>query len=104
MHDIHRACGARRRTTAAGALLLAASFMTTGQDASAAGSAGGPAGSVRDPAPARAAAPGPRAADASSRLPRAPSGTGAAVIAPITAGLLLTGLAVWRRRGLPGGH
>lgn len=37
-------------------------------------------------------------------VPMATSGTDAAVLAPIAAGLFLTGIAMYKHRGLPGGH
>ncbi|MGA5702372.1 hypothetical protein [Peterkaempfera bronchialis] len=95
MRAIHRTAGARRLLLAAGVLLLAAVPLTIRHPAA--------AGTV-SAASARPAPPGPRTADASPRMPPAPSGIGAAVLAPITAGLVLTGIAAYRRRGLPGGH
>ncbi|WP_377271273.1 hypothetical protein [Peterkaempfera sp. SMS 1(5)a] len=80
-----RAPGARRLLTAAAVLLLlTAAALTTGH-------------------PAAGQQP-PHSDDALPTAPQAPHRSGAAVLAPIVAGLLLTGYAAYRRRGLPGGH
>lgn len=87
MRDLHRTTSHRRslRTAVAALALTAAALLTSGH-------------------PAAAATRPHRTDDALPTAPQAPPGDSAAVLAPIAAGLLLTGLAAYRRRGLPGGR
>ncbi|WP_055589556.1 hypothetical protein [Peterkaempfera griseoplana] len=86
MRDLLRTPRVHRLLIAAAVLLmLGAVVLTTGR----------PAAARQEPAHSN---------DALPTAPQAPYRAGAAVIAPIVAGLLLTAYAAYRHRGLPGGQ
>jgi hypothetical protein len=92
VRDLHRTTTRRPLRTAAAVLVLALALALA---ATVLLTAGHPAAAAEHPR---------RTDDALPTAPQVLPGSRAAVLAPIAAGLLLTGLAAYRRRGLPGGH